>query len=188
MIDENGFFAGFPRPTEFLKVVNVNVNNLPTAVQCQADGELFHSRVRGIQLGVPPTPNPVGANAISAGVSQIPNFNFAAPNARQRESDIFPYLADFADAVAISDDVDVDVEYAPDVQPLTVNQIGTLPEQTVDEVLISKVSHCPICLEPFTLGGNVTSLVCPHVFHKECIVPWLSKQGTCPQCRAPQAP
>lgn len=46
--------------------------------------------------------------------------------------------------------------------------------------------QCSICLSDITSGQNVTTLVCDHVFHSECIHRWFRSNVTCPMCRAEQ--
>ncbi|GMP86552.1 hypothetical protein CsSME_00039283 [Camellia sinensis var. sinensis] len=42
---------------------------------------------------------------------------------------------------------------------------------------------CPVCLEEFGEGTEVTSMPCCHLFHHGCIVPWLKSHNSCPMCR-----
>lgn len=46
---------------------------------------------------------------------------------------------------------------------------------------------CSICLESINSDSSSLSdvyrLPCSHWFHKECIYPWLSDSGSCPNCR-----
>ncbi|KAH8055278.1 hypothetical protein JL722_8177 [Aureococcus anophagefferens] len=42
--------------------------------------------------------------------------------------------------------------------------------------------ECPVCLDPLT--GATATLVCGHLFCKDCITDWASTQATCPTCRA----
>ncbi|KAH8059805.1 hypothetical protein JL720_13732 [Aureococcus anophagefferens] len=42
--------------------------------------------------------------------------------------------------------------------------------------------ECPICLDPLT--GATATLVCGHLFCKDCIADWARSQTTCPTCRA----
>ena len=45
---------------------------------------------------------------------------------------------------------------------------------------------CSICLDSLK-NKKVTELKCQHIFHNECIHPWLTKQSVkCPICRMPQ--
>ena len=48
---------------------------------------------------------------------------------------------------------------------------------------------CPVCLDGFGIGDTVMfarSLSCNHVFHEECLLPWLleRRENECPSCRA----
>ncbi|KAH7009650.1 hypothetical protein EDB80DRAFT_682126 [Ilyonectria destructans] len=46
-------------------------------------------------------------------------------------------------------------------------------------------SECPICTEDFVDGVLLRLLLCGHLFHPECIDPWLERRArTCPLCRA----
>ena len=42
---------------------------------------------------------------------------------------------------------------------------------------------CSICLEDFKEGDKIKKLNCNHVYHEECLIPWLNKNDYCPMCR-----
>lgn len=46
-----------------------------------------------------------------------------------------------------------------------------------------KAKRCAICLEDFEPQEIVTVTPCKHMFHEECIVPWVKNEGRCPVCR-----
>eukprot|EP01012_Entosiphon_sulcatum_P006213 TRINITY_DN12915_c0_g1_i1.p1 TRINITY_DN12915_c0_g1~~TRINITY_DN12915_c0_g1_i1.p1 ORF type:complete len:169 (+),score=8.20 TRINITY_DN12915_c0_g1_i1:37-507(+) len=62
-------------------------------------------------------------------------------------------------------------------------------KQLVDGELCLDVAHlqgskdCSICLDEHEVGGRGIVLPCSHVYHKDCLVPWLSQHNTCPMCR-----
>lgn len=43
--------------------------------------------------------------------------------------------------------------------------------------------NCAICLEEFEPRQIVMLTPCNHMFHEECIVPWVKSHGQCPVCR-----
>lgn len=43
---------------------------------------------------------------------------------------------------------------------------------------------CTICLEDFEPKEEVRVTPCNHMFHEDCIVPWLKSHGQCPVCRS----
>uniref|UniRef100_A0A1J3H218 RING-type E3 ubiquitin transferase n=1 Tax=Noccaea caerulescens TaxID=107243 RepID=A0A1J3H218_NOCCA len=44
--------------------------------------------------------------------------------------------------------------------------------------------RCSVCLEDFEPKETVMLTPCKHMFHQECIVPWLKSKGQCPLCRS----
>jgi len=42
---------------------------------------------------------------------------------------------------------------------------------------------CTICQEQFHMDEEGFPLPCKHMYHKDCILPWLSNHNTCPTCR-----
>ncbi len=48
-----------------------------------------------------------------------------------------------------------------------------------------KATECPVCLDDTKVGDMVVALLCKHLFHYDCIYPWLKECCTCPVCRTP---
>jgi len=40
-----------------------------------------------------------------------------------------------------------------------------------------------VCWDDFVLQEKVKQLECEHLYHPDCIIPWLKLHGTCPICR-----
>ena len=43
--------------------------------------------------------------------------------------------------------------------------------------------RCAICLDDFESREQVLITPCNHMFHEDCIVPWVRSHGQCPVCR-----
>ncbi|VVC26822.1 Hypothetical protein CINCED_3A005516 [Cinara cedri] len=67
--------------------------------------------------------------------------------------------------------------------PLTKEKIEEIPTTLISQEQLDLKLQCSVCWEDFKIDEKVMKLVCDHMFHKECIVPWLELHGTCPICR-----
>ncbi|KAJ8426637.1 hypothetical protein Cgig2_029821 [Carnegiea gigantea] len=67
--------------------------------------------------------------------------------------------------------------------------VEALPSIQLSEITMRKLGHieleCAVCLIEFK-DDDILSLLpdCCHVFHSDCIKPWLASHVTCPVCRA----
>ena len=52
------------------------------------------------------------------------------------------------------------------------------PEESADEV-------CAICLDSLEDDDVVRLPDCLHLFHADCLHPWLKQRNTCPLCKQP---
>merc|ERR1712226_663522 len=63
----------------------------------------------------------------------------------------------------------------------SLNQIPTKKFVAGDE---EKYETCVICLDDFEVGDELRILPCNHVYHTNCVDPWLLQNlRVCPQCR-----
>ncbi|KAF5766696.1 putative transcription factor C2H2 family [Helianthus annuus] len=69
------------------------------------------------------------------------------------------------------------------------NRYGTPPAQkeaveAMPTVTIKENSvQCSVCLEEFEIGTEAREMPCKHMFHGDCILPWLELHSSCPVCR-----
>ncbi|KAH9736023.1 hypothetical protein KPL71_017940 [Citrus sinensis] len=67
--------------------------------------------------------------------------------------------------------------------PASKAAIESMPVVTIAESHVAKESHCAVCKEPFQLNSEAREMPCKHIYHGECILPWLSMRNSCPLCR-----
>ncbi|RWS26060.1 E3 ubiquitin-protein ligase RNF115-like isoform X1 [Leptotrombidium deliense] len=67
--------------------------------------------------------------------------------------------------------------------PMPKDEIDRLPIVKVTQDQVDKNLQCTVCMEDYKLAEDVKKLPCTHLYHHECIVPWLEMHGTCPICR-----
>ncbi|KAI9253490.1 hypothetical protein BDA99DRAFT_443493, partial [Phascolomyces articulosus] len=67
---------------------------------------------------------------------------------------------------------------APPPAPETV--IDSLPKRKLTDEEIAQQTDCAVCKDEFEGTEQVIELPCAHVFHEDCIKPWLKVNGTCP--------
>lgn len=75
------------------------------------------------------------------------------------------FLRDFG----MWDLVGQDTELPP---PASKDAVTNLPEIKIES---SENKQCPVCLKEFETGSKAKLMPCQHVFHQECIIPWLEK-------------
>lgn len=67
--------------------------------------------------------------------------------------------------------------------PASKDQITSLPVVTITEADVLRTLQCSVCMEDYDKGEEVRALPCKHLYHAECIIPWLERHGSCPVCR-----
>jgi len=87
--------------------------------------------------------------------------------------------------------------------PASMDSLTKLPEVTVDQELIARhgsktaavdecgdrfgedrvVLSCCVCRDEFELGAQGLLMPCQHLFHPQCLTPWLQQHNSCPTCR-----
>ncbi|CAI9761929.1 unnamed protein product [Fraxinus pennsylvanica] len=68
--------------------------------------------------------------------------------------------------------------------PASKSVVEALPSLKVDETLLkSELAQCAVCKDDFQLGTEVKQMPCKHVYHNDCILPWLELHNSCPVCR-----
>ncbi|XP_031488828.1 probable E3 ubiquitin-protein ligase RHC2A [Nymphaea colorata] len=67
--------------------------------------------------------------------------------------------------------------------PASKSAVEAMPTIKIDQSHISCDSHCAVCKDPFELDAEAREMPCKHIYHSDCILPWLSMHNSCPVCR-----
>ena len=68
------------------------------------------------------------------------------------------------------------------VEKLPVLKIGKKHCKKGDDGKLEQPT-CPVCVSEIELGESAMFMPCGHIFHPECLKPWLIDHNTCPVCR-----
>ncbi|KAK8963658.1 E3 ubiquitin-protein ligase RING1 [Platanthera guangdongensis] len=58
--------------------------------------------------------------------------------------------------------------------PALKSAIESMPTVEISASHVRMDIHCAVCMEAFELGGEVREMPCKHLYHQDCIFPWLS--------------
>ncbi|CAA7032194.1 unnamed protein product [Microthlaspi erraticum] len=67
--------------------------------------------------------------------------------------------------------------------PASKSAIESLPRVEISDCHIGAEANCAVCTEVFEPETEAREMPCKHLFHDDCIVPWLSIRNSCPVCR-----
>lgn len=67
--------------------------------------------------------------------------------------------------------------------PAARSLIDSMPTIKITHRHLRRDSHCPVCKDKFELGSEAREMPCKHLYHSDCIIPWLTQHNSCPVCR-----
>ncbi|XP_007009248.2 PREDICTED: probable E3 ubiquitin-protein ligase RHC2A [Theobroma cacao] len=67
--------------------------------------------------------------------------------------------------------------------PASKAAVEAMPTVEIDETHVCNELYCAVCKEQFELGTKVRNMPCNHLYHSNCILPWLQLRNSCPVCR-----
>eukprot|EP00656_Telonema_subtile_P048903 TRINITY_DN5957_c0_g1_i1.p1 TRINITY_DN5957_c0_g1~~TRINITY_DN5957_c0_g1_i1.p1 ORF type:complete len:296 (-),score=30.98 TRINITY_DN5957_c0_g1_i1:192-1079(-) len=69
-------------------------------------------------------------------------------------------------------------------RPADPAAVEALPEAIITQEVLDHHTSCAVCLSEFAAEeSDVLAMPCEHLFHKNCLTPWLERRHTCPVCR-----
>ncbi|XP_022752721.1 E3 ubiquitin-protein ligase RDUF2-like [Durio zibethinus] len=71
----------------------------------------------------------------------------------------------------------------PENPPASKSAIESMPTIQIATSHVCSETYCAVCKEPFELGTEAREMPCKHIYHQDCIIPWLSLRNSCPICR-----
>ncbi|GMI87157.1 BCA2 zinc finger ATL 11, RING-H2 finger C2A [Hibiscus trionum] len=67
--------------------------------------------------------------------------------------------------------------------PASKAAVEGMPTVEINETHIDNELCCAVCKEQFEIGTKVRNMPCDHLYHSNCILPWLQLRNSCPVCR-----
>lgn len=67
--------------------------------------------------------------------------------------------------------------------PASKAAVESMPMIEIGTSHVDAEAHCAVCKEMFEMGCEAREMPCKHIYHTECIVPWLTMRNSCPVCR-----
>ncbi|KAL9234837.1 hypothetical protein vseg_009660 [Gypsophila vaccaria] len=108
-------------------------------------------------------------------------FNGNHPGIRGNNGDVFvgPGLQEFIEQLMVE-------RQGPPPAPRSA--IDGMPTVKITRARLQTDSHCPVCKDQFELGSEARQMPCNHIYHSDCIIPWLVQHNSCPVCRQEMGP
>ncbi|TXG74104.1 hypothetical protein EZV62_002683 [Acer yangbiense] len=79
--------------------------------------------------------------------------------------------------------IDLTVLGRPENLPASKAAIESMPTIEISLSHTSAETHCAVCTEAFEIGTSAREMPCKHIYHQDCILPWLASRNSCPVCR-----
>lgn len=112
----------------------------------------------------------------------------------RRGQESFPAAEDYHDIFdrligrivsSASDDHDTVGGGGSGPRPASKSFVEAIPAVQITEAFLAadRFLLCAVCKDEFVLQTEARQLPCNHIYHPDCILPWLSRHNSCPVCR-----
>ncbi|KAK1420823.1 hypothetical protein QVD17_22710 [Tagetes erecta] len=79
--------------------------------------------------------------------------------------------------------IDINGLGRPEHPPASKASIESMPVIQISDAQVKIELHCAVCKEAFVIGDEGREMPCNHIYHPDCILPWLTVRNSCPVCR-----
>lgn len=80
-------------------------------------------------------------------------------------------------------DYETGLKFIPPAAKSVVENLSSVVLTKEETGANDNVVICAVCNDEVAIGEKVTRLPCTHLYHGDCILPWLRIRNTCPLCR-----
>ncbi|XP_043693391.1 E3 ubiquitin-protein ligase RING1-like [Telopea speciosissima] len=95
-----------------------------------------------------------------------------------------PYLDRLIQHLADPDDDTFARYHHPSSTPASKSSVESIPSVKITtSLLAADTLLCAVCKDEFVVDVEAKQLPCKHLYHCDCILPWLSQHNSCPVCR-----
>ncbi|CAK7331474.1 unnamed protein product [Dovyalis caffra] len=67
--------------------------------------------------------------------------------------------------------------------PASKAVVESMPRVEINQTHVVSDTYCAVCKEAFEIGNEAREMPCKHIYHSDCILPWLAMRNSCPVCR-----
>mmetsp|Transcript_17290 Transcript_17290/g.19483 ORF Transcript_17290/g.19483 Transcript_17290/m.19483 type:complete len:324 (-) Transcript_17290:210-1181(-) len=67
--------------------------------------------------------------------------------------------------------------------PASKESVARLISRKVNDREVQEKEECSVCQSAYESRDDILEMPCKHIFHKECLKPWLNIHNSCPICR-----
>eukprot|EP01084_Bolivina_argentea_P056917 104081_1 len=167
----------------------IQINNgQPMRMNMPNIGQIIHQSIQ--QIGSQPMNNlfNFGGQFNNMMQQMVDNDQGPPPTSNNTINDLPEYAYDGPTPVD-EDDTDEDTDHDTSLKVTDegntedITHESDQKQNTKEDVMDDKNRECAICKDKFHKGEMLKELPCTHRFHKDCIMPWLTRRNTCPTCR-----
>ncbi|KAK8925678.1 E3 ubiquitin-protein ligase RING1 [Platanthera zijinensis] len=97
------------------------------------------------------------------------------------DQEVFLNPSDYEFQIAQFADLDSTIRGSPPAAKHVVEELASI--MLTEEDVANNKNLCAVCKDVFLVEEKAMLLPCSHLYHSDCILPWLGIRNTCPVCR-----